>query len=341
MPYKAISKKLRELDVFSGIAILFVTLIHSNAYYLSNILRLQTYVQAGFLVRLLNNLVYSAVPMFIFIAGYKYALNNTNDKYKTFIVKKMRSVLKPFIVISIIFLIKNIIIYREAYTSINAIITAFVNIFLGTNAAYQLWFIPMYIFISITYPIIYKAFKRDRSRVLCIISILLIQRMLGMRFHFLNTQFARFVYYFLFYEMGVLFLKYNIKDKIKEYNKYLISSYLILLVINSIILDQQIHKWIQMYLLSFLSIATYYFISMKLEDNKVLQYLGKYSFYIYLFHEPIVLTYIATAIKAIGVYNSILYVFIIAIASIIASIIIYKVIENSFLRYLFFNSTKK
>lgn len=49
-------QKLPELQVFSGIAILCVVLIHSNAYYLSNVLNLQAYTDAQFIVRLLDNL---------------------------------------------------------------------------------------------------------------------------------------------------------------------------------------------------------------------------------------------------------------------------------------------
>ena len=79
-------KVLKELDIFSGIAILCVVLIHSNAFYLSNVLNLQSYKDATFSVRVLDNFVHSAVPMFIFIAGYKYALNNIDNNYKEYVL---------------------------------------------------------------------------------------------------------------------------------------------------------------------------------------------------------------------------------------------------------------
>lgn len=96
-------RRLSELNVLSGIAIICVVLIHSNAGYLLSVLKLKEYTDAGFSVRLLDNFIHGAVPLFIFIAGYKYALNNVEDEYKTYFYKKITRVAKPFIVLSVIF----------------------------------------------------------------------------------------------------------------------------------------------------------------------------------------------------------------------------------------------
>lgn len=74
--------------MFSGIAILCVVLIDSNSYYCKKVLNLESYLEAEFVVRLLDNFIHGAVPMFIFIAGYKYVLNNINDEYKGYELKK-------------------------------------------------------------------------------------------------------------------------------------------------------------------------------------------------------------------------------------------------------------
>ena len=139
MSTKEKDKRVKELQVFSGIAILLVVLLHSNAFYLTNILKLEAYTQANFWVKLLNNIVVNAVAMFIFIAGYKYALNNTEDNYKEYVLKKIKNIFKPFIVLSIIFLIRNIIIYPESYAGTEYITKHITNIFIGINPAYHLW----------------------------------------------------------------------------------------------------------------------------------------------------------------------------------------------------------
>lgn len=335
------SKKLSELQVFSGIAIVFVVLIHSLSYYLTNVLNLSAYTDARFLIRLFQNIIYTAVPMFVFIAGYKYALNNIGDDYKEHVVKKIESVLKPFVVISLIFIIKNIVQYPQNYTGIGFMIVSFLKVFIGVNPAYQLWFIPMYLLISITYPFLYKRFKNDKSRIAIIILIVLIQRLLGSKLEFFNIQLFKFIYYYLFYEMGVLFHKYNIKEKLRKYDLIIICFYILATFIVSKIKEPFVHKQIQLYLLSFLSITAFYFISIRVKDNKSLNFLGEESFGIYLFHEPFLLTSIANIFVLSRIYNSMLDIFLIAILSIIVSIAVIKIINNTFLKYIFFNIKKK
>ena len=334
------NKKLNELQVFSGLAIVFVVLIHSLSYYLTNILSLTAYTDAVFSIRFLQNIIFGAVPIFIFIAGYKYALNNINDEYKSHVIKKIRSVIKPFITVSMIMLVRNIIIYPESYSSSHSILLAIFKILIGINPAYQLWFIPMYIFISITYPLIYSTFKDDKMRVFIIALIVIAQRLLAGRFNILGIQPFNFIYYYLFYEMGLIFYKYNIKEKFKDYDIAIIITYIIATIGLSKVINPVLHKQIQLYLISILSITAFYFISIRLKDSRVLGYLGENSFFIYLFHEPIVLTYIATAFKNMGIYDSKVYIFIICLLSILGSLIIYKIIINSPLKYIFFNIKK-
>ena len=78
------------MNIYSGLAILYVVLIHSNTYYTLNILK-SSYQNADILVRVLSNIIGIAVPMFIFISGYKYSLNNKNENYKKFAYKKIYS----------------------------------------------------------------------------------------------------------------------------------------------------------------------------------------------------------------------------------------------------------
>lgn len=335
------NKRLSELQVFSGIAIILVVLIHSLSFYLTNVLNLTAYTDAGFLIRLVQNIIYSAVPMFVFIAGYKYALNNIGDDYKEYLVKKVRGVLKPFIVISLMLLIKDIIGYPGYLRNSSDMILSFLRIFIGINPAYQLWFIPMYLLLSLTYPFLYKTFKNEKGRIAFIIALVLIQRLLGSNIDFFNAQPFKFIYYYLFYEMGVLFFKLNLKEKLRRYDLIIIALYIIAILLVSKITRPFLHKQIQLYGLSFLSITAFYFMSIRVSSNKVLNFLGKESFGIYLFHEPFILTSIANALVIAGKYISILGVFVVALLTIVVSILIIEIIKNSFLKYIFFNIRKK
>ena len=333
-------KKLPELQVFSGIAILCVVLIHSNAYYLLQVLNLQSYLDAEFVVRLLDNFIHGSVPMFIFIAGYKYALNNVNDEYKKYAFKKVKSVIKPFLVISMIYFIKNIIVNVDYFNNLKTIAIEFINIFRGYNTAYQLWYIPMYIFITLTYPILYKIFKNNKVRVLMIFIIILIQKILGIKMYLLSSHPFDFVYYYIFFEMGLIFYKYNVKSKIEKWDVKIISFYIVSVIILTFNPLPRLYGIIQSYLLWPLCIVAYYLLSLRLVSNGILNYLGKYSFYIFLLHEPIICTKISSIFKYIGIYNSIIYVFIVCILTIITTMILFKIIENTFIKNILFNREK-
>ena len=60
-------KKIKELDILSGIAIIMVVLIHADRFYVRTVLNLDSYLNAGIGVNILDNLIWAAVPIFIFI----------------------------------------------------------------------------------------------------------------------------------------------------------------------------------------------------------------------------------------------------------------------------------
>ena len=327
--------KLSELEVFSGISILCVVLIHCNAYYLLNILNLETYEQAHFYTRLLDNFVHGAVPMFIFISGYKYALNNIDDSYKEFVLKKIKRVIKPFFIINMIFFLENIIFNFENYTIKKAIIE-FIYILVGYSRAYQLWYIPMYIFIVVTYPILYKRVRNDKIRICIILLILFGQYMLSLKFSILSRYPFKFVYYYLFFEMGVIFYKFSLKDIIYKYYIQIIIIYILSVIILTFNFIPNMYTVIRIYYLNPLSIIAYYALSLILINNKLFNYLGRYSFYIFLLHEPIICMGISNKFKSLGIYNSMSYVFVVCILTFIATIILYKIIENTFIKNILF-----
>lgn len=335
------NNKLQELQVFSGIAILCVVLIHNNAIYLLAILNVQTYVEGNFAVRLLDNFINAAVPMFIFISGYKYALNNIKSEYKDYAIKRIQKVLKPFLIISIIFIIKNNVGNGVHFDNIRNMFLQFISIFKGSNYAYQLWYIPMYIFISLTYPIIYKLLDSDKTRISAIVLIVFAEEMLGRKFGFLASRPFNFVYYYLFFEMGLLFEKYDLKGKLKKWDIQIIGTYFIAALTLSMNPSSNIYSLILYYLIWPLCVTAYYLLSLRLANNKLLNYLGKYSFYIFLFHAPIICGRISDIFIDLKIYNSILYVFIITVLTITSSMIVYKVVEHTFLRSILFSVNKK
>ncbi|MCY6958541.1 acyltransferase family protein [Clostridium brassicae] len=337
-------KHLSELQVYSGIAILFVTFIHSNAYYLTQILQLKSYIDAGIFFNFIDKIVHVAVPMFIFIAGYKFTMNNKNEKFLDFLIKKVQAILLPFLTISIFCLSVHCGKYLifKTNTSLKLIIydffKQFILIFFGINVAYQLWYIPMFLFLILTYPFLLKYIKNIRLRLSLLIFLLITWPIIVGHIHIpiisrlLSFPAFNFICYLYLYEIGSLFClnKMYLKD-----GKKIILLYVITLLLSSLIKNKTHSSLFTIIVLNPISVMAFYYISIYIKNNKLFLILGKYSFYIFLFHEPYFISKISLLIKSQGLYISGLIAPVVSILSIILSIFLYKILRKlSIAKYL-------
>lgn len=335
-----LKKYQSELDIYSGIAILFVVILHSNAYYLSNVLKLGSYIKGGVLLNFVDNVVHIAVPMFIFIAGYKYMMNNQKDTYRQYFKKKLINVFKPFFIVSTFYLTYHwidVFIKRLMYTGVYDIqyvaekfLAGFVRMFFGYNFAYQFWYIPMYLFISLTYPFFYKRLKNPKLRLAFFISLAIgweLIAFMGIPYLSNNPYPLKFIYYFFLYDMGCAF--YNRKAfRIKPGIWILL--YLLMLSVVCIVKQPLQNRLIYELIYIPIAVIAYYYIALLIRENSLLIYLGKYSFFIYLFHEPLVLSVLSRYLLRNGLYKAYSTAVFLALVSIAISIVIYKVIPQSF-----------
>lgn len=190
----------KYLTIYSGVAILFVLLIHSNAYYLHYVNENEDII----LMKVFINIINIAVPMFIFIAGYKYQLTNKSRDLKEYYKIKFNRIIKPTLIISIlwscIFLALSIIKKALQGQAIDIVfylktfLYRIFQIFIGNNDIYQLWYIPMYIFIVFLYPNIEKYNVYNK---IIIFSILAIVQVVGSCYFSILKSILLF--YILFY----------------------------------------------------------------------------------------------------------------------------------------------
>ncbi|MBU3159427.1 acyltransferase [Clostridium frigoris] len=339
-------KHLSELQVYSGIAILFVTFIHSDAFFLLSILHLKTYVQVGFLFNLADKVVHVAVPMFIFIAGYKYEMQDKNEIYTKLIYKKFTNIIKPFLIVSICWILfewgklclENIVLHDHVniyYVFMNCLKDLF-NTFLGDNFAYQLWYIPMYTLVVFSYPIIIKFLKNSRTRMIILYIIAIIITVIQIKTKLLSSPYMQpinFIYYFYLYELGVQLYSKKIKNK---YRNITIISYLLLLPAVSLIKNPLISNLSTNLIFTPIAVIAMYYVALYLKNNKILLTLGKYSFAIYLFHEPIFVSKLSRLLVSHDLYNSKVVIPFVAVSSIVLSICFYKIlIKTRFGKYVF------
>lgn len=335
-------KYLKELDVYSGIAILFVVLHHAWCDYVGvglnqGSLHLSCY--RGFI----ESLATVCVAMFIFISGYKYQLNEKNLKYKEFAIKKMNRVIKPFIIISVFYILLTYIkyIYKThliSYDIFLKMILDFLKIFIGYNIAYPLWYIPMYLFIVLSYPVIQKIIANTKIRMILFLFLFVGFQYLSLKCTFIKTYPYpfKFVTFYYLYEMGQIFYKYkNNNNKIVDYNTlgFVTSLLYIIIIICANSINTFDYIWINP-----IGVIFYYYISETLKNSKLLIYLGKYSFYIFLMHGPLFTEIITMNIllKA-HILKYSLSVAIITIGGILGSILFYKLTKKLGLNKYIFN----
>lgn len=244
-----------------------------------------------------------------------------------YIVKKIHKVMKPFLVISILFILKSILIEYENPSALD-LIKRMMTIFIGYNDAYQLWYIPMYLFIALSYPIIYKNIKSDTLRYVLIALVIIVYEILSTKFRFLLNHPFDFIYYLIFWEIGVSFAKQEIYSKLRKYEVLIVCIYIVL----SIVMPK-----LSKYIIYPIGAISYYFISMRLKNIKILEVLGKYSFYIYLLHAPTLNTIVCYIFYNIAIISLPIGIMLSSIMVIFISIVLYNVINRTFIKYLIFN----
>lgn len=312
----------KYLTIYSGVAILFVLLIHSNAYYLHYVNENEDII----LMKVFINIINIAVPMFIFIAGYKYQLTNKSRDLKEYYKIKFNRIIKPTLIISIlwscIFLALSIIKKALQGQAIDIVfylktfLYRIFQIFIGNNDIYQLWYIPMYIFIVFLYPNIEKYNVYNK---IIIFSILAIVQVVGScYFSILNEHPFDFIYYFIFFEMGVLF--YKNENKLKFKKSYYYNIFIVLILISGIFTNENINKILIKLIIYPIGVIVFYYISQLIQNISWIEIIGRYSFIIYVLHEPIILSRLGILIQILNLYNSWIWVPIISIIGIIICI---------------------
>lgn len=326
-------KRLKELDIYSGIAIIFVIMIHSNSYYLTRVLNSNTYLDAPYLTQLLDIFIHTAVPMFIFISGYKFEMNDNGKNFRDFFIRKVKRVLKPFLILSLIYILfKNILILPKI--NINSILSDFIGIFLGYNKIYHFWYIPMYLFVSIIYYFIYRYIKNNRTFFIGMIVIL--WKILSVNIIIFKSYPISFIYYLLFYEIGVISCKYRLNKISNNTSNLLIIIYFITALFISFINNNELYSLTFNFILAPISVVSYYLISVRIKECKILDSLGRYSWYIFVLHEPVINGGISRIINFLGIYNSFIYVFIISVLTIVVTVLVCKFMKRNNLDRIIF-----
>lgn len=341
MKVKNCKKQIKDrdfyVDVAKGIGIFFVVwghiILHGPVY----------------------NFIYSFhMPLFFLLSGLLFNIS----KYKTlkeFCVHRCKTLIIPYLIFSFITYIYWAII-ENPITDNEEILNPFLQIFISQGSGgYMLHNIPMWFVLCLfAIEIIYFILKKKLNNKLLFIACCLLG-IIGCAMTLPNTffDFKKLVWSIdvaliaiPFYMIGNLINEKFGRTKVKQLilNKKVISIIIMIILfvllcilsnINSPISmgTEELGNWFLFYLNAFIGIVMILIISVIMEKNKILQFLGRNSFFIMAMHfptrKPIVL--IISKIFSVSmdyVYNSPLYSFIVAILTMIVNIIMIIILEK-------------
>ncbi len=260
--------KKHYIDVMKGIGAIFVVIGHLVAP--ESFLKIYLYS--------------FHMPLFFFITGITF---NENHTFKKFIQKRFKSLIIPYI----IFVLLSMLIFYDITKNmeIKDILTNifFVNSSIIWNSS--LWFLPVLFLTNILFYIICKICKTKISKTITLIILLTIgfifshyQITLPFGLHILPVSTA-----FLFF--GYIFTKLNLLEKLKgkEINHYIffivttLSIYLALKNGRVNMSTNLYNNYIIYYICALCGIITYLYISLIISKNKLLEFFGDISLYMF------------------------------------------------------------
>lgn len=357
-----------KLDILSGIAILWVVFIHALVQYFRYALgvpddKVFAYCDDYFL-KTIRFCMRTGVPLFVFISGYKFFLSKYDSlPFKTLLKKRLFRIGKPMLVMSFVYMIINIAIQSakvlkassfsftaEAQTKIFSILTehalGYPLIWFGKKVASHFWFLPMILFVSLTYPLIIWIAKKVCSSHKVIskklnptyIRLLICSLLYFYCAIYVTQDVLDFPKYFIFFELGYLCASCEWKfEKNKAVTLVIIN--LIFLGYSVTVTDFGRHLSL-LAISNFLHIFSYFYIVNTINtDTKIftpLKKAGLFSFQIFLFHYPFMLWFMATGLKKFGLLKSGLGVTFMVITAMILCVVITKLVQKLKLEKLIF-----
>lgn len=102
--------------------------------------------------------------------------------------------------------------------------------------------------------------------------------------------------------------------------------YVFILLISTIIDNIMIVEDLLKLILYPIGVWVFYYFSIRLENNRLLNIIGEYSFYIFILHEPLIMSGIYIIFYKLGLGDKRIGIFIVIAITIIICVFLYKII---------------
>lgn len=293
------TKKQPELTAMTGMAIVMVLLIHAGGSCLGTCFPGMSYLQAGKVLHVFSLLVSPAVPMFIFLAGYKFALRDKETSYPAWLKKRLPRVLMSFFIINTLFWLLDSIVWMDSFDPI-LLLKTYISSWMGNTVAYPLWYIPMYCCVIVACPLAYRVIPNGTIRLVLYFLLGIAQQIAATALPVLGGKPWMFVVYPLFFELGIRACEKNWSEKLA--GKYVVPAAVFGCYVMTIFaFPMVISTEIMTYLCDIMGVVAAYVLSLSMKHSRVLAWLAAYSYPIFLLHEPIIGRCTGALLREIGV----------------------------------------
>lgn len=304
-------KHLKDVDIAIGIAIMLVVYGHL----LFNVKDLDWFVNS-------RKLIYKFhMPLFMFFSGflmsYTYKSVSNTKEYLTFLNKKVRKFLPPYLLFSAIFLAFDYLFYGLTLSELkDSVIATF--IYPSEGSAGFLWYVYVLLEFYMVFPLLMLIAKKHLFKLLLfaiVLQFIQVPKILGLYF---------FSSYFLFIVLGIVVTKH-----LALYYKYLSKFGLIFVAQFVIVLTIVAAGYVNLpkVIMGLSSIPAIHYISIKLMSLKwsdKLMYIGQHSFYIYLMNTLIMGALFLLFTKVLKINNLELIAPVLMVCGVYIPILIYR-----------------
>lgn len=279
------NNRIEFLDTAKGIGIILVVMGHVSTN------------------NAINNWIYSFhMPLFFIISGYIVSKNIKTISIKEFVSRKVKSMLTPYFIFSILTYLYWVIIERNIRGENISIIKPFINIFTAQGGSDNyvfnvvMWFLPCLFVTEIIY---YFINKNSNKRIIIMILFLssvtgyLISQYVSISLPWtLDIMFTSLVFYGIGNLISVNKVRFiNIGKRYYTYKIISVFSFLVLTIVSLLngrvdMNNNIIPNYFMFYISAFSGIIFILVISRKIKLSFI-NYLGKNSLIIMLVHEPI------------------------------------------------------
>lgn len=288
-------KRINFIDIARGFAIIFIVCGHTITY--SSHCDLIYKILCGF-----------HVVLFFILSGYTFKINENKTFFK-FVKKKFKRIMIPYFIWATLFLIPFFIFGQEVSSNLGAkanfeLGNQLFNVLYGNgnNQALKqntaLWFLPALFSMEIIYYWIIKLIRKKSNLVktLILIPLLIIGFLTYLYLKFilpwgLNTALVLGAFFYI----GYLFKEFKIYTQEKLFKIYYIVPLLLIGIVAALLNDKisavnYRYGYLSLLLISGICLSTVViYISFLINKNRILEYIGKNTMDILIFHKLFIL----------------------------------------------------